>query len=141
MQYSNADLFFNKQSVGTATSDVLANNYNRNWEAKAYLAVHANTTAAVTVTLYTGATNTAVNTVVGTWTATPNADGYVVMDKLPRGIGKFMKLKVEVASDTATVTAGIVLEQDMDYDWSDRDPKAIFDGVKTETEVRTEIAE
>lgn len=140
MQYSNADMFFNGVEISSQqTSAALANNYNRNWEAKAYLAVHVNTTAEVTVTLLTGATESTCTKTVGTWTAVPNKDGYVVMDKLPRGIGKFMALNVSIGSK-AKVTAGIVLEQDMDYDWSDRDPKAVFDGVKTEAAVREEIA-
>lgn len=139
MQYSNADMFFNGVEFQNQTSAALANNYNRNWEAKAYLAVHVNTTAEVTVTLRTGATASTCTKTVGTWTAVPNKDGYVVMDKLPRGIGKFMTLNVSMESK-AKVTAGIVLEQDMDYDWSDRDPKAVFDGVKTEAQVREEIA-
>lgn len=139
MQYSNADMFINETFTGEKTSAVLANNYNRNWEACAFLAVHANTTSEVEVELFTGATEETATTLVASWARVPNKDGYVVMDRLPRGLGKFMKLVVTVASSTA-VKAGIVLEEDLDYNWSDRDPKAVFDGVKTEAAVRGEIA-
>lgn len=137
MMYSNADLFFD-QKVTTATSEVLCNNYNRNWEDKAYLSVHANTTKAVKVELLTGSTEGTVATVVATWERAPNKDGYVVMDKLPRGLGKYMALKVTCDGETK-VLAGIVLEQDLDYDWADRDPTAIFNGTKGEADIRAEL--
>jgi hypothetical protein len=138
MQFSNADLFFD-QVLASATSNGLYNGYNRNWEDKAYLVVKANTTKSVQVVLYTGPTEAGATTAVRSWAATPNKDGYVVCERLPRGLGKWMKLGVVIDS-SAHVTAGITLEQDMDYDWNDRDPKAVFNGTKTEADIRTEIA-
>lgn len=144
MQYSKFDMFLDDVTVAAEGSQegTLGNNYNRNTHDKMFLVVHTPATTPLTVTLATAATSTGTWTTLRTWTSvTPNKDGYVVMDKMPKGLSSFIKVTVANAAKAAVkVRAGIVLEEDLDYNWSDRDPKAVFDGVKTEAEIQTEIA-
>lgn len=133
MQYSKFDMFFDKEAMSSGCTEaaILDFGYNRNMEDNLYLAVHSPGSAAIAATLAT-ADSTASG---ATWTtlrqwgsSTPDANGYVVMEKLPKGVKNYLKLTASAGTD-ATVTAGLVLERDLDFDLSDRDPAAVFDGI------------
>lgn len=146
MQYSKNDMFIDDVTIaaeGSEVSEVLDNNYNRNHFNKMYLVVHTPGAVALgTVTLATSPDKTTWTT-LRTWSnVEPNKDGYAVLEKMPKGLDRYMRLTVANSSTTATVKvrAAVVLEEDLDFDIADRDPKAVFDGTKTEAEVREEIA-
>lgn len=146
MQYSKNDMFIDDVTVaasGTKVSDVLDNNFNRNHNNKMYLVVHTTGAVALGTVKFETSPDNATWTTLRTWTnAEPNKDGYAVLEKVPKGIERYMRVTVVNSSQTTgvKVRAAIVLEEDLDYDLADRDPKAVFDGTKTEAEVREEIA-
>lgn len=147
MQYSKFDMFLDDVTIAASGSDdgVLENNFNRNFHDKMYLVVHTPATTGVNVTLATADTNTNSTTwtTLRSWSgATADDNGYVILEKFPKGLSNFIKLTVANASQSAAVKvrAGIVLEEDLDYDWGDRDPKAMFNGTKTISGIQAEIA-
>jgi hypothetical protein len=143
MIFSDIDMFFKKGTTlpaqKTTASDVLDNLYQRNLQDAQVLVIHSSTapmtgtSAFTSIALQTADTNTEATTweTVRTW-ATPfaNKDGYLVCDTMPAGLKRYARLSVVVASATAqTMTAGITLAKDMDFDMGMFDPAVKFDGV------------
>lgn len=130
MIMEEASLFYSVGSElvsGANTSKVIDLKYNGNSPTgKLTLFVLAQTgTKSVTVTLEGCDTEEGTYTAIRTYTGTPDENGFVVADLMPKGLKRYVRLKI-TTTEVIKVTAGMNFGAPEEFNPAWIDPAVVF---------------